>query len=109
MERCKECAKEAPKSKEPLTATPLPDHALCKWWDWMFELNKDHYLLSVDYFSRYSEVINLSSSTSATVVNVMKIIKFFSCHGIPEVVRSDNGPQISAKEFEKFAVSVSHM
>lgn len=66
----------------------------------LFELNKDHYLLLVDYLSRYPEVIKLSTTTSAAVVNMMKSI--FAHHGIPEVVRSDNGPQFSAEEFAKF-------
>ena len=29
----------------------------------------------------------------------------FSRYGIPEVLRSDNGPQYASKEFEEFAVS----
>ena len=67
----------------------------------LFELEKDQYLLIVDYFSRYPEVIKLSSTTSAAVIKVMKSI--FARHGISEVVRSDNGPQFSAEEFTKFA------
>ena len=69
----------------------------------LFELNKVNYLLLVDYFSRYPEVIKLSATTSAAVINVMKSI--FARHGIPQVVRSDNGPQFSAEEFTKFSNS----
>ena len=101
VERCKECTKEAPKRKEPLIITPLPEYPWQMVGVDLFELNKDHYILMVDYFSRYPEAIKLSSTTSAAVITVMKSI--FARHGIPEVVRSDNGPQFSAEEFTKFA------
>ena len=101
VERCKECTKEAPKRKEPLIITPLPKYPWQMVGVDLFELNKDHYILMVDYFSRYPEAIKLSSTTSAAVITVMKSI--FARHGIPEVVRSDNGPQFSAEEFAKFA------
>ena len=53
----------------------------------LFEI---HYLLIVDYFSRYPEVIQLTSTTSTAVIRTLKSV--FSRHGIPETVRSDNGP-----------------
>ncbi|XP_021340038.1 uncharacterized protein K02A2.6-like [Mizuhopecten yessoensis] len=54
-----------------------------------------------DYYSRYFEVGKLENTRSATVINQLK--SFFARHGIPEEVRSDNGPQYSSKEFRKFA------
>ncbi|XP_021369721.1 uncharacterized protein K02A2.6-like [Mizuhopecten yessoensis] len=54
-----------------------------------------------DYYSRYFEVGKLENIRSATVINQLK--SFFARHGIPEEVRSDNGPQYSSKEFRKFA------
>ena len=69
----------------------------------LFELNKVNYVLLVDYFSRYPEVVKLSTTTSNAVISVMKSI--FARHGVPEVVRSDNGPQFSAEEFTKFSSS----
>ena len=69
----------------------------------LFELNKVNYVLLVDYFSRYPEVIKLSTTTSTVVINVMKSV--FTRHGIPEVVRSDNGPQFAAEEFFKFSTT----
>ena len=59
-----------------------------------------HYL---DYYSRYPEIAKLSSTTSSAVITVLKSV--FARHGIPEVVRSDNGPQYSSKEFSQFASS----
>ena len=50
----------------------------------LFEMNREHYLVVVvDYFSRYPEVIKLQSLQLSSFI--------FFWHGIPEVVRSDNG------------------
>lgn len=95
------CAQEAQQRKEPLIKSALPDYPWQIVGTDLFELKGLHYLLIVDYFSRYPEVTKLSSTTSATIISVLKSV--FSRHGIPEVVRSDNGPQYSSKEFSDFA------
>ena len=58
-------------------------------------------MLIVDYFSRYPEVIKLKSTSSKAVIEAVKAV--FSRHGIPETVKSDNGPQFSSDEFARFA------
>ena len=55
----------------------------------------------VDYFSRYPEVTQLRTTTSPVVINALKSV--FARHGIPEILRSDNGPQFSSSEFANFA------
>ena len=57
--------------------------------------------MQVDYYSRYIDVTYLPSLTSATVIGKLK--KFFSHHGVPEIVVSDNGTQFSSAEFRTFA------
>ena len=47
----------------------------------------------VDYYSRFIEIAKLSSTSSSMVITHLKSI--FARHGIPEVVVSDNGPQLS--------------
>lgn len=69
----------------------------------MFEIDGTQYLLTVDYFSRYPEVKKLSTTTSTTVITALKEV--FARHGIPEKVRSDNGPQFASEEFARFASS----
>ena len=54
----------------------------------------------VDYFSQYPEIARVPSTTSQGIILALK--KIFSQHGIPERVRSDNGPQYSSTEFAKF-------
>ena len=69
----------------------------------LFEIKGVHYLITVDYFSRYPEVNKLTTTTSSAVITALKGV--FSRHGLPEVVRSDNGPQYSSHEFASFANS----
>jgi len=58
-------------------------------------------MVVVDYYSRYIEVAKLKNTTSRTIVNHTKSI--FARHGIPDVVRSDNGPQYTATQYKQFA------
>ena len=103
VQQCSVCAKAASQRKEPLVTTPLPDYPWHVVGFDLFELNRDHYLVAVDYFSRYPEVIKLSTTTSTAVIAALKSI--FSRHGILEVVRSDNGPQYASQEFSTFTES----
>ena len=57
----------------------------------------------VDYYSRFPEVIKLSSTTSPAVISSLKSL--FSRYGIPEILRSDNGPQFDSSDMASFALS----
>ena len=69
----------------------------------LFTLDNSDYLLIVDYYSRFFEVVKLPDTKSTTVITHSKSI--FSRHGIPAEVVSDNGPQYSSKEYQAFADS----
>ena len=103
VQNCRVCAKESRQGKEPLMTLELPKYPWQVVGTDLFELNKLNYLLVVDYFSRYPEVLQLTSTTSMSVISALKSV--FSRHGIPEIVRSDNGPQYSSAEFMSFASS----
>ena len=90
VHQCPVCAQEAQQQKEPLIKSALPDYPWQVVGTDLFELKGVHYLLVVDYFSRYPEVIKVISTTSVAIITVLKSI--FSRHGIPEVLRSNNGP-----------------
>ena len=90
VHQCPVCAQEAQQRKEPLIKSALPDYPWQVVGTDLFELKGVHYLLVVDYFSRYPEMIKVISTTSVAIITVLKSI--FSRHGIPEVLRSDNGP-----------------
>ena len=55
----------------------------------LFLLNNRDYLITVDYYSNFWEVDNLSSTESISVIRKLKA--HFARYGIPDVVMSDNG------------------
>ena len=68
----------------------------------LFELKGADYLIVINYFSRYVEVAAMQETTkSSEVIRALKSI--FARHGIPEQVRSDNGPKFDSAEFSYFA------
>ena len=105
MRKCEYCAKYAVPRKEPLIPSTLPDYPWQKVGTDLFVLGKDTYIVTVDYFSRYPEIVKLTSTTSQYIIAALKGI--FARHGIPETVVSDNGPQYSSQEFTEFAGAYS--
>ena len=63
--------------------------------------SRDYIVVVVDEFSRFPEV-ELLTSTSAKVV-VPKLDAIFSRQGVPDILRSDNGPPFNGHEFKTFA------
>ena len=57
--------------------------------------------ITVDYFSNFSEVDHLTTTTATQVIN--KVRSHFTRYGIPDTVVSDNGPQFSGSQFAAFA------
>ena len=98
VNKCRKCAELRVMRKAPLISTPLPEYPWQLEGTDLFELNKGHYIVVIDYFSRYPEVIKLSSTS---VIAALKSV--FARHGIPETLQSDNGPQYSSQEFTQFA------
>ena len=101
IKNCHECARDYKPHKEPLIPTSLPDYPWQQVATDLFTLKGAEYLIVVDYFSRYPEVTQLRTTTSPVVINALKSV--FARHGIPEILRSDNGPQFSSSEFANFA------
>ena len=97
-----ECAKNATPHREPLIVTKLPNYPWQVVRTDLFEYKGVHYLLTVDYFSRYPEVQQLKIPV---VIPILKSV--FARHGIPEIVCSDNGPQFSSYDFSQFANALS--
>ena len=107
ISHCPTCCRNAPPQTEPLLSSPLPDYPWQRVATDLFELEGATYVVIVDYFSRFPEVIQLRSTTSRSVINALKTV--FSRHGIPETVMSDNGPQYTPTEFDEFATAYSFM
>ena len=101
VRQCSVCAKLHTPNKEPMIPSALPEYPWQKLGSDLFELQGEHYLLLVDYFSCYVDIVKLTSTSSSAVISAIKSV--FSRHGIPEFLISDNGPQYVSKEFEEFA------
>lgn len=58
------------------------------------------YLVLVDAYSKYPEVVHMNSTTSTATIKALREI--FCRFGLPELLVSDNGPQFKSAEFETF-------
>ena len=94
-------------TKEPLLLTPLPEFPWQRIATNLFQLGNTIYLVAVDYFYRFPEVVTVSSTTSKNII--LALISMFARHGIPEMVVSANGPQYSSAEFQQFSKEYSFL
>ena len=101
VQSCRTCANHQVNRPEPLSPTLFPERP---WQTLAIDFSKCKnvdYLLVVDYFSRYVEVCALHRNKTA--IEVCKSKKsIFSRYGIPEKVKSDNGPPFNSAEYLHF-------
>ena len=104
--RCRTChgcqLVSTPSPAPPVIPTELPDKA---WQHLAVDLlgplpSSDYLLVLVDYFSRFVEVDIIRTTSTDTVVSCLR--KHFARHGLPDSLRSDNGPQFISAGFENF-------
>ena len=99
--RCQFCEELKPsKPHAPLMPTPLPAGPWQKLGADICEHNKQQYLVVVDYYSRYIEVMHLPDLTSRTLVYKFKSL--FARHGVPYCLRTDNARSFNSEEFARF-------
>ena len=103
IETCLACqANSTGNRPDPLQMLPLPPapwHTL--HIDFCGPFPTGEYLLVViDAYSRFPEV-DIIRSTSATAI-IPKLDWIFATHGIPAVLRSDNGPSFTSHEIKKY-------
>ena len=67
----------------------------------LFTWDGRQFLVTVDYLSRFFEIDELTSTTSAAVIRKLSV--HFSRQGIPEIFVSDNAAQFTSQEFQDFA------
>jgi transposase InsO family protein len=103
LERCLPCqAVGKPPPPEPLAMTEMPKGP----WervhlDFYGPLPTGEYLLVViDRYSRYPEVEIVRATKASTVIP--KLDKIFATHGIPRIVKSDNGPPFNGEEYRRY-------
>ncbi|XP_048000294.1 uncharacterized protein K02A2.6-like [Leguminivora glycinivorella] len=102
VRECEACAqRRAAPPREPLAPHAVPDRPWQVLATDIFQVKDKHYLLVVDYYSKYVEVATLVDLRSATVIGILK--PMFARHGIPQRLVSDNGCQFVSQEFRDFA------
>ena len=79
---------------------PVPNRPWEKVGIDYFTLAGKDYLLIVDYFSKYPEVLQMNSKAADATVAKLKSI--FARHGIPNTVVADNVP-FASRTFQQFA------
>ena len=98
---CQAMQKDAP------TVPLIPWEYPCSCWERIHidfaELNKQNYLIVIDAYSKWLEVIEISTTTSQQTI--IELRKLFARFGLPKVVVSDNGPQLVSTEMEMFLKS----
>ncbi|XP_065190667.1 uncharacterized protein K02A2.6-like [Sycon ciliatum] len=67
------------------------------------------YLIVTDAFSKWLEVIPMSSTTSKTTIAEFR--KLFAAYGSPDAIGTDNGPQFTSVEWSNFMAerSIIHL
>ncbi|XP_013403532.1 uncharacterized protein K02A2.6-like [Lingula anatina] len=65
-----------------------------------FEKDNRSYLILIDAYSKWIEVEEMQSTTALKTIDVLR--SWFARAGLPEIIVSDNGPQLTSGEFRKF-------
>ena len=99
---CSTCLEFQNKQRpEPLIPHNIPSSPWEKIGTDLFHLYGKHYVIIVDYTSKYFDISQMSDCQSSTVIAHTK--KIFSKYGIPKEVFSDNGPEFSSAEYKSFS------
>ena len=103
IDGCVACQANGPDNRpDPLQMLPLPP---APWHTVHMDLcgpfpTGEYLFVVIDAYSRFPEV-EIVRSTSANSI-IPKLNRIFSAHGIPHVIRSDNGPPFTSEEFKKY-------
>ena len=91
---------------EPMIIQEPPERPWSKLGSDLFEFNGVHYLLSVDYYSKWIEIAKLDDLTSSNIICHLK--SQFARYGIPDELVSDNGPQYTSSPFKDFSMAAGN-
>ena len=98
---CEICQKMQNRNqREPMQPHEIPQRPWSKVASDIFELGSASYVVVVDYYSKFPEVMRLPTTTSKSLIMALKSI--FARHGIPDTLVSDNGSNYTSMEFKEF-------
>jgi len=105
VHQCEECQKnhreESATPLHPLEVTAGPWQRL--HIDFAGPFQGRMWLILVDLFSKWPEVVPMHSTTATRTIEELRLI--FSRFGLPDQIISDNGPQFVSEEFREFVKS----
>ena len=105
VRQCRACAANTDTThKEPFTMSPMP---AAPWTDLSVDLYGplrcgSYLLVLIDEHSRYPVVRKLHTTSAKAVIPILNDI--FSLLGIPERLKSDNGPPFNSHQFHVFSL-----
>ena len=100
VEKCGICQASSRAAKSVGNVSDMPPHAWHTLGTDLFYWNKIDYLVIRDYFSKYLIIRRLPNSSSHVVIKELGLV--FTELGRPFVLRSDNRPCYSSREFHNF-------
>ncbi|XP_064482971.1 uncharacterized protein K02A2.6-like [Ornithodoros turicata] len=101
VRRCHQCAAiAAQQSPVPLHQWEPPEKPWFRLHADFAELHGKHYLIIIDAFSKWPEVVPMAATTATKTMDAMKDI--FVQHGLPQVLVTDNGPPFTSQQFTTF-------
>ena len=100
VEKCGICQASSRAAKPVRNVSDMPPHAWHTLGTDLFYWSKIDYLVIRDYFSKYLIVRRLPNSSTHVVIKELGLV--FTELGRPFILRSDNGPCYSSREFHNF-------
>lgn len=100
-DQCETCQHHKPANqREPLVHHEEGESPWDKVGIDLCENHGQDYLIVVDYFSNFTEIDSLTTTTTTQIIKKLKIL--FARWGIPKAIVSDCGPQFTSSEFRRF-------
>ena len=98
---CEVCnAFQTKNQKETLLSHEIPNRPWSKVESDIFEWNKEHYLVLVDYYSDWIEFDLMKNQTACETIDLMQ--KQFARWGIPDEIVTDCGKNYDSAQFSQF-------
>jgi hypothetical protein len=102
ISRCSPCQERRPvQQREPLLPTAIPELPWQHVAEDLFECFGEKWLICVDYYSEFFLIEKMATTDCDAITRQTK--KWFSTHGIPDELTSDNGPPWNSGGWKKFA------
>ncbi|XP_059044987.1 uncharacterized protein K02A2.6-like [Achroia grisella] len=101
VQNCNTCCRfKKRNSKEPMTIRDMPHKPWSVLGSDVFYYKEKPFLIIVDHYSKYFEIISLSNLSAEVTIAAFKSV--FARFGIPDILYSDNGTNFCNQKFREF-------